>query len=255
MAIYRAPRPTQAYTVLRNDVLRDDRLSYRARGILAVILSNTDDWRTSAEELARRGQEGRDAIRTALTELEDAGYLQRERRQDERGRWTTQAVVYDAPQAAARQAQPIPHPVDKAGDNSPTTDFQASVLQSSVSQASREEPSRSTVPSERAEGAPAERNPADTAAAAAYEATAKMGNYMALRAVAAKAIKAGFDPAVVTEAMVALVDAGRPVTGQALHASLTGKAGGRGGRVAVGTFPEHWAQGGQFVNDGGGTHG
>lgn len=98
MSIIRAPRPESDYVTIRNDVLRDSRLSYRARGVLAVILSRPDNWRTDAASLCRQGAEGRDAIRSALTELEDAGYIARERLQDERGRWRTVALVFDTPQ-------------------------------------------------------------------------------------------------------------------------------------------------------------
>src|SRR5262249_52769227 len=98
MSIVRAPRP-ERYTVLGNQVINDDQLSYRALGVLTFLLSKPDDWRTDSETLARPGKrEGRDAIRSALRELERAGYLRRTRRQEPRtGRWVTESHVYDTP--------------------------------------------------------------------------------------------------------------------------------------------------------------
>ena len=53
MTIIRAPRPDSGFLIVANDVVRDSRLSYRARGTLLSILSRPDDWRTDAEQLVR----------------------------------------------------------------------------------------------------------------------------------------------------------------------------------------------------------
>lgn len=98
MSIKRAPRPQSHYTIISNDVLRDERLSFRARGILASILSRPDNWRTDSESLARESKEGRTAILTALKELENVGYLQRKKSQNDKGHWITESLVFDKPQ-------------------------------------------------------------------------------------------------------------------------------------------------------------
>ena len=98
MSIKRAPRPQAHFTIISNDVLRDDRLSFRARGILASILSRPDNWRTDSESLSRESKEGRTAILTALKELESVGYLRRNKFQNEKGHWVTESLVFDKPQ-------------------------------------------------------------------------------------------------------------------------------------------------------------
>lgn len=87
--------------MVSNAALEDERLTWRARGVLAYLLSRPEDWTTSAERLAGlspKGTEGRDSMRTVLAELESAGYLRRQKTQDARGRWSTNMVVYDFPQ-------------------------------------------------------------------------------------------------------------------------------------------------------------
>jgi hypothetical protein len=91
--------------VLQRAALQDPRLSYRAVGVLVAVLSRPLDWRTSAEQLARErpSAEGRDAIRTALRELEAAGYLVRTRIRDDRGRVHTEWDLSDTPIDATAQ--------------------------------------------------------------------------------------------------------------------------------------------------------
>jgi hypothetical protein len=124
--IQRAPRPSAQYTCLHNDVLRDERLSFRALGVLVEILSRPDNWKTRSESLAANRREGRDAVRAALKELETAGYLVRRKVRDERGRISTVSVIYDVPQVDA-QASPTGADLVKP-QVTPETDSPAPVI-------------------------------------------------------------------------------------------------------------------------------
>lgn len=85
------------YTVIRNKTLRDSRLSFKARGLLAYLLSLPDDTTLDRRRLEDAGPDGAYAIRMALQELVNAGYLRHEKRQDEHGRWRTEATLYEVP--------------------------------------------------------------------------------------------------------------------------------------------------------------
>lgn len=89
MTIETAPR-RYAHESIPVPLLRDKRLSFRARGIASRLLSNTPGFRMTAEDLARESPaEGRFAVLTAMKELRKYGYAKVIRTQDERGRWST----------------------------------------------------------------------------------------------------------------------------------------------------------------------
>ena len=102
MTIIRAPR-AERFTVLRRELIDDSRLSFRALGVLTYILDKPDDWHVDADQIARTHQEGRDAIRTALAELEEAGYLSRTKYRAADGTWRADSTVYDVPTTAGIQ--------------------------------------------------------------------------------------------------------------------------------------------------------
>ena len=95
--IVRSPRPVTQYTIVANELVRDHRLSWKARGLLVYLLSLPDNWQTSADELTRRSPDGRHSVLTGLQELETAGYLQRVRTQRPNGQWQTRTLVFDHP--------------------------------------------------------------------------------------------------------------------------------------------------------------
>lgn len=67
--------PRVPFAQIANAVLRDKRLSFRARGILAMVLSYPGDWSATREWLeGMSDRDGREAIQSALRELTDLGY-------------------------------------------------------------------------------------------------------------------------------------------------------------------------------------
>lgn len=106
MAIIRSPRPDNHFSIVDNRVVRDSRLSYKARGILLEILSRPDNWTITADNLARSSIDGRTAVLSGLEELRTAGYIVTTRIQGEGGRWTTESIVYDIPQILPKSGFP-----------------------------------------------------------------------------------------------------------------------------------------------------
>lgn len=88
---------TDHFTTINNIALEDDRISFRAKGVLVYLLSKPDDWRVSERQLAAVGHEGVTAIRGALKELENAGYIERRRVRAGGGRFEWESFVFDLP--------------------------------------------------------------------------------------------------------------------------------------------------------------
>jgi len=84
------------YTQLPNAWVRDSRLSFKARGLLALLMSHSPGWNMSIRSIAKGNGTGIDTVKSAVGELETLGYLVRsdEQQRDEKGSfadyvWTT----------------------------------------------------------------------------------------------------------------------------------------------------------------------
>lgn len=73
-------------TILDQQLVRDSRLSWKARGIFAYLWSQSEEWEFNEIEVSKHSIDGRDSLRSGLKELEDAGYLERERERDGNGK-------------------------------------------------------------------------------------------------------------------------------------------------------------------------
>ena len=98
MAVFRVER-SKDYTVMSNHHLRNKELTLKAKGLLSQMLSLPEDWDYTLKGLAAINRESIDAIRTAVLELEQAGYIVRSRVRDERGCLRgCDYIVYERPQ-------------------------------------------------------------------------------------------------------------------------------------------------------------
>ena len=78
MAVFRIEK-TRDYTVMSNYHLRDMSLSLKAKGLLSLMLSLPENWDYTINGLARICKDGIDSISGGIRELEEHGYLIRER--------------------------------------------------------------------------------------------------------------------------------------------------------------------------------
>lgn len=109
MGIFRVKKDTN-YSVIHNTPLRDENLSWRAKGLLAYMLSLPDDWTFHATELSQHAKDSEKTTASIIKELKTAGYLKRYPVQDSEtgkiSRWET--VVYEIPIVDTKN-----HPTEK----------------------------------------------------------------------------------------------------------------------------------------------
>ncbi|MCX5357228.1 hypothetical protein OG864_00300 [Streptomyces sp. NBC_00124] len=122
--IRRGVMAADQFTQLANGLFRDERLSFKAKGLFGLISTHRDGWQVAVTDLARRGRDGVAAVRSGLKELEKYGFLLRERIRHEDG--TLGAVVYcitDLPSLENSMSQPMSGfpPVDKPTSVNRTT--------------------------------------------------------------------------------------------------------------------------------------
>lgn len=88
------------FTITNNQLIRDDRLTWKARGIFTYLWSMSDGWDFRVNEVSRHAKDGRDSLRAGLKELEEYGYLKRQYKQSNGGKLDGyEWVLNDSPAA------------------------------------------------------------------------------------------------------------------------------------------------------------
>ena len=115
MPVFRVER-NKGYTVMSNYHLRDKSLSLKAKGLLSQILSLPEDWDYTLSGLCYINRESKDAIRSAVNELERAGYIERHQTTDEGGKFSSnEYIIHEQPVS-------LPPSLDKPSSENPTTE-------------------------------------------------------------------------------------------------------------------------------------
>ena len=100
------------YTIMSNHHLQDKRLSLKAKGLLSYMLSLPDDWDYSLKGLTVGCKDGLDSVRTAVLELEEHGYVRRQKVRNAKGQiidydyQVYESPVEDAPAVPGKEGGP-----------------------------------------------------------------------------------------------------------------------------------------------------
>ena len=97
MSVFRVEK-SREFTVIANCVFKDRTLSAKAKGLLVEMLSLPESWDYTLKGLTYLFTDGLDSIRQGIRELEDHGYIVRERKRDAKGRLGgMEYVIYETP--------------------------------------------------------------------------------------------------------------------------------------------------------------
>jgi len=101
--IMRGPHKSD-FVRIQHQTLRDESLSITARGILAYMLTMSDDWAFSVNGLASALKLNHETVVKYLKELQAAGYLEIGKERNEAGKFTGKKwTVYEIPQDHIRK--------------------------------------------------------------------------------------------------------------------------------------------------------
>ena len=111
MAVFRIEK-TRDYTVMSNYHLRDRSLSLKAKGLLSLMLSLPENWDYTMKGLARICKDGVDSICAGVRELEEQGYVIRERVRNPNGQLgAIEYTILEQPRPLEREKPERENPI------------------------------------------------------------------------------------------------------------------------------------------------
>lgn len=109
------------FTQIENATIQDPNLSLKSKGLLIYMLSLPEDWDYTISGLSAKCKEGKASIRSAISELMEAGYIMRRLARGEKGTLDGyEYIVYETPQPSCENCTTV------ETDTSPSCGFPTS---------------------------------------------------------------------------------------------------------------------------------
>lgn len=107
--VIRVQKRPSSFVMMDKSFLEDTRLSYKAKGILAYLLSKPDNWKVIVGNLVNYSTDGKASVYAGLKELKECGYYEKIPIRNEQGtritRW--ESTVYELPHSLFTDYQEI----------------------------------------------------------------------------------------------------------------------------------------------------
>ena len=75
--VIRVRKSPNSFVTMDKSFLEDSRLSYKAKGILAYLLSKPDNWKVIVGNLVNYSADGKASVYAGLKELKECGYYEK----------------------------------------------------------------------------------------------------------------------------------------------------------------------------------
>jgi hypothetical protein len=86
------------FVIMDKGFLENPDLSWKAKGILAYLLSKPDNWKVIVKDIVNHAKEGKTAVYSGLNELKEAGYYVKRPIRDDKGHFIKwESIVYESP--------------------------------------------------------------------------------------------------------------------------------------------------------------
>ena len=107
--VIRVRKRPNNFVMIDKTFLEDERLSFKAKGILAYLLSKPDNWKVIVGNLVKFSKDGKSAVYAGLKELKECGYYVKTPIRSEDGRRISrwESTVYEMPDSLLSDFQEI----------------------------------------------------------------------------------------------------------------------------------------------------